>query len=339
MDVLLTVVIPTFNRAHLIVESIPMLMNQRWSYSKPYEIVFVSNGSTDNTEEVLSSAAARYPHRLRFTTIPASGGPAAPRNEGIRIAEGELVVILDDDVFPDETLLEEHAAHHLKYPAREECAIGVAYVPERMRKKPVSLFHEFSYDKLPVDVPLCYTYFWTCNVSFKRQFMLDHGMFDERFLYNEDIVCGHQLAAAGLLLRFNPGARGQHLHQLKLADIELKGRYIGFWIWATAEVFPTPEILQRYGVLSTKIGMLAYAKRVLNRIGLAALCTKPVLRMLEIVGAKADERSALTDFYHYLHHRSAILRGYRDAQREYRRRLGTEEEMSPTELARTLQHS
>src|SRR5512142_1167004 len=140
MDV--SVVIPTFNRAGLIGTTIPALMNQQVGEFS-YEVVFVSNGSSDNTEAVLSEAAARYDGKLRYIVIAPTGGPAAPRNVGIRAARGNAIVILDDDVLPDPDLVLRHAEFHRDHPEAHQAAVGEVYVPPQLLHDPISLFHTF----------------------------------------------------------------------------------------------------------------------------------------------------------------------------------------------------
>lgn len=335
MSCSVSIVIPTFNRAHLIADSIPILMSLAFEEERGFEVIFVSNGSTDNTMQVLADAAKKHPNLRSFEITP-SGGPAAPRNKGIREAKGDIIVILDDDVIPDADMLIHYTRHHQKYPAQNEAALGVAYVPEQVKTKPVSLFHEFNYANLHKDAQICYTYFWTCNISFKREFMLKHGMFDELYLYNEDIVCGHKLAQANMILRFEEKARGQHLHQLKLEDVALKGRFVGQWIWATAETTRTPEILDRYGVLAKEIGPRKFVKRVINRIGFWFLDNPITFWVLNKMGAKKQIRSKVTDFYYYLIYRKEILRGFTMAKNAYKADLKKHDNIDVIQFVRSF---
>jgi glycosyltransferase involved in cell wall biosynthesis len=333
---LISVVIPTYNRAALLGRSIPLLMRQRVSPNVTYEVIFVNNGSADETESVLRTAADRYPGRVRYFTISPSGGPATPRNVGIRAARGPVVVILDDDVLPEPDLVEQHAAYHERFPQREAAAVGVAYVPDSVKDDPVSFFHEFDYASIEHSDTVSYTYFWTCNLSIKRDFMLTCGMFDERFLYNEDLVCGRSLARHGMQLRYLPTARGQHIHQLKLADAPAKGRFVGRWIWATTQLVPEPDILDQYGVLSPRIGVRRFGKRLLNRLAFPLLDNALARAALRLMGAESGKRSRVSDLYYYVAYRSRILAGYREARRAARRQRREGVRVEPHALVRSL---
>jgi GT2 family glycosyltransferase len=88
---LVSIVIPTYNRAHLLGEALDSVFSQTW---KQFEAIVVDDGSTDATPEVL------YPYVERFglrVERQANGGPSAARNRGIAAARGKYVAFLDSD--------------------------------------------------------------------------------------------------------------------------------------------------------------------------------------------------------------------------------------------------
>ncbi|HEY8240364.1 MAG TPA: glycosyltransferase, partial [Kiritimatiellia bacterium] len=86
---LVSVVIPTFNRAHTIRRSVDSVIGQTW---KRWELIVVDDGSTDDTAVTLKS----YGAQVRYVT-QANAGPGAARNKGIELASGEFVAFLDSD--------------------------------------------------------------------------------------------------------------------------------------------------------------------------------------------------------------------------------------------------
>lgn len=92
---LVSVVIPTYNRAKLVQRAIDSVLSQTYSNM---EVIVVDDGSTDDTLRELRS----YDGRIRVLSQP-NGGPAAARNLGIAHACGELIAFLDsDDIWVEE---------------------------------------------------------------------------------------------------------------------------------------------------------------------------------------------------------------------------------------------
>ena len=84
-----SVVIPTYNRAHLICETIDSILAQTY---KDYEIIVVDDGSTDNTQEVLK----RYGDKVRYF-YQQNQGQASAWNFAVRQSSGEYIALLDSD--------------------------------------------------------------------------------------------------------------------------------------------------------------------------------------------------------------------------------------------------
>lgn len=87
-----TVVIPTYNRASLLVETVDSVLSQT---CQDFEIVIVDDGSTDNTREVVEREFGRSP-RVRYTWQENAERGAA-RNAGFARARGVYVVFFDSD--------------------------------------------------------------------------------------------------------------------------------------------------------------------------------------------------------------------------------------------------
>lgn len=89
MDVKVSVIIPTFNRAHLISETIRSVVNQSF---RPAEVIVIDDGSTDDTERVV----ARYGNLVQYIRIIKSGVCKA-RNVGAAKAQSEWIAFCDSD--------------------------------------------------------------------------------------------------------------------------------------------------------------------------------------------------------------------------------------------------
>lgn len=87
---LVSIIIPTYNRKHYIVDAIDSCLAQTYPNC---EIIVVDDGSTDDTEAFLRN---RYGGQIRYI-YQDNQGPAIARNNGIAIAKGELIQFCDAD--------------------------------------------------------------------------------------------------------------------------------------------------------------------------------------------------------------------------------------------------
>ncbi len=100
----LSVVLSTWNRAHLLGDSLRALAAQEVPPGLAWEIVVVDNNSTDATPRVVAEFAEAFARRspavpIRRVFEPAQGLSHA-RNRGVREARGAIVAFSDDDVLP-----------------------------------------------------------------------------------------------------------------------------------------------------------------------------------------------------------------------------------------------
>jgi len=88
---LVSVIIPTYNRAHLLPKCIQSVINQSY---KNLEIIIVDDASIDNTEAVVASFPNKY---IRYIKNAENKGPARARNIGIKNAKGDFIAFNDTD--------------------------------------------------------------------------------------------------------------------------------------------------------------------------------------------------------------------------------------------------
>ena len=87
----LSVVIPTWNRAHLVGEAVESALGQEGA---GLEVIVVDDGSTDGTAEFIER---RFGESVKLLRMVARSGVGAARNEGVRYATGDLLSFLDSD--------------------------------------------------------------------------------------------------------------------------------------------------------------------------------------------------------------------------------------------------
>lgn len=88
---LLSVVIPTWNRARVVCEAVESALNQR---PGEVEVIVVDDASTDGTIELVKQTFGRRVHVL---PLAIQRGPGAARNAGALLACGQYIAFLDSD--------------------------------------------------------------------------------------------------------------------------------------------------------------------------------------------------------------------------------------------------
>jgi glycosyltransferase involved in cell wall biosynthesis len=95
---LVSVIIPTYNCAHLVGETLASVLAQ--THDK-VEAIVADDGSTDNVAEVVAGWQERFRKEkgweLKFLRLERKGGPSEGRNAGARASRGELLNYLDGD--------------------------------------------------------------------------------------------------------------------------------------------------------------------------------------------------------------------------------------------------
>ncbi len=90
-DELVSIVLPTYNRADLIVETIQSVIDQ--SYSQ-WELIIIDDGSSDDSKDRI---AHFNDERIQYHVIEHTGILGKVRNEGMHLAKGNYIAFLDSD--------------------------------------------------------------------------------------------------------------------------------------------------------------------------------------------------------------------------------------------------
>jgi glycosyltransferase involved in cell wall biosynthesis len=205
-----SVVIPTYNRSARLQRVLAALSTQTYDPSR-FEVVVVSDGSTDGTDEYL--AGATTPFDLVVASQP-NAGPAAARNRGVHLARAPLVLFVDDDVIATPALIDEHVATHSREPG-DTVVIGPMLNPPDLQLtawiewEQTMLYKQ--YEALARGVyPPTYRQFYTGNASVSRSSILAIGGFNVRYRRAEDVELAYRLSEAGARFVFNDRAIGYH---------------------------------------------------------------------------------------------------------------------------------
>ncbi len=210
----ISVVIATFNRRESLSLCLTTLNDQDLAADE-YEVVVVIDGSSDDSAAMLESFPFRG--KLSFIVQPENRGQTAALNAGARLATGEYILFLDDDLLCDSGLLSAHVASHMQ-------ADSPRLVSGRMRTSAAKVasftaqsFHsdiERYYAGLELNPTLKFPDdAWAGpNCSLPRDIFLRCGGYDETSFpwRGEDIDLGLRLWKMGIEFHFAPQAITWH---------------------------------------------------------------------------------------------------------------------------------
>ncbi len=241
-----SVIIPTYNRRSYLRDCLAALAEQNLL---PREVIVVDDGSTDGTPEFLAGYSDRASPPFAFKYARQSNsGPAAARNRGLDLAEGELIVFLGDDMMAAPDWLENHVNAH-----RERgfsCAVCgfTDWDRSRCSISPLLEFvnlhgYQFNFGSFRPGRETPFTGFYTSNLSLPAYFLSKHR-FHEWFRKAafEDIELGYRLCSRGMRIVYEPGCVVRHCHPMTAADFCRRQRALGEILFEMLERFPEMRI-------------------------------------------------------------------------------------------------
>lgn len=172
----ISVIIPTFNRIDLLKRAIDSVLNQS---IKPYDIIVVDDGSTDDTSEMIQQK-----YKSINLIQQKNSGVSAARNNGIKNAQGDWIALLDSDDEWKKNKLEEQVNKLTDNPKYDFCHTNEIWIRNGIRvnqKKRHKKYGGFIFDKC-LDI---------CRISpssvlFNKNILNHVGWFDEKLPVCED---------------------------------------------------------------------------------------------------------------------------------------------------------
>jgi glycosyltransferase involved in cell wall biosynthesis len=294
------VIIPTKDRPHELARTLAGYAAQT---DRDFEIVLVNDhGDRDAVQAIAAPFAQRL--RLRLADNTGHPGPAAARNLGIELAEGQMLLVTGDDIVPTPTLVERHRAGHRRYPAREAAFVGfIQWHPDVtcdwLHRHIVGAGgQQFNFNGMVSGAVVSSGRFFTANISWKRGLTADlEQVFAEGFRLAafEDIELGHRLSLRGLRLRYLHDAVGLHLHHMTprsfLARMRRAGAMCTVLASMTPESIPDAHRLLYDELERHRRHLITTA--IPPRLPPADTLLEPFIEQLEVLLAEADaSRSA-----------------------------------------------
>lgn len=247
----ISVVIPTFNRADLLVETLECC--RRRAGGVELEFIVIDDGSTDDTAKRLAELSGSFPE-LSWRSGPNRGAGQA-RNLGASLARHDVVLFMGDDIQPqDDFFFRAHAELHAQRPERDLAVLGKVIWPDRpdidvnfvMTHVDGRGGEQFGYSDLMACTVLDWRFFYTANVSVKKSITDDwlQDGFSEAFTSAawEDIEFAYRQSKRGTPLRifYTPASLGSHHHHFSVQ--RFMDRQTGVGLMARVFIDLHPEV-------------------------------------------------------------------------------------------------
>lgn len=300
----ISVVIPTYNRREILRSMLGALREQTISPQK-FEVIVVVDGATDGTWEMLQEIetpyrlTSHYQENAGLGSSTFSSGVSVARNRGAALAEGHVLLFLDDDLIPLPGLVEEHARIHRH--SQKAVVLGrLLPSDETTTKRGWNIWEERTLEthyRLMArgNRPPAGWRLYSANFSVERQQFVAMNGFDVAMghVRGEDVDLGLRLEDAGATFHFVPAAGAIHLGFRNFSSWCNSAYILGVRDVVLAEEKGRKELMQRvYGrrrrrprvislavrlslggqnVRATLVGALRFVSGVLERLKLRSL--------------------------------------------------------------------
>jgi len=207
---LVSVIIPTYNRARLLERAVNSVLQQTF---RDFELIVVDDASQDNTGQ--SKFLKDHAGKLLYYCLPSNRGVSAARNFGVQKSRGEWIAFLDsdDEWFPKK--LEKHLAWHSEHPGYRISQTQEIWVRKGVRVNPPKTHKKILGFQFKENLKRCMI--TPSSVMIEKKLLDETGGFNEDFPGCEDydlwlrITCRYPV---GLVDEFLLTRYGGHADQL-----------------------------------------------------------------------------------------------------------------------------
>ncbi len=230
----LSVAISTYGRPELLAEALEGFCHQTVDPNS-FDVVVIDDGTDGPAAAGNQAILAKYADRLSLTAVRiAHAGRSAAKNHAVMLAQGDIVLLFDDDDRPAPDLIAEHLEAHIAQGEESVAVLGYTGWADELDVSPLMRFVTdvdrllFAYSALEDGDVLDWKGFWEGRISCKRSLLLRYGLHDERLNYSIDVEMSRRLANRGLSVIYRESARSVMARPLDFADFakrsEAKGR-------------------------------------------------------------------------------------------------------------------
>jgi GT2 family glycosyltransferase len=209
----LSVIVPTYNRLPILKKCLAALEEQTLP-AKNFEVLVIDDGSSDGTEEFMRQYSA--PFQLEYLRQK-NGGTGSARRNGVAHATGEFLLLMNDDTICARDVAEQHLRVQNAHPSERWAVLGAFEYPAPARERALTHYFRvepFMFPQVNMEdgCPYGYSYFITCNLSVRREAVVQVGSFQSTYKLSEDTEMGVRLHELGYRVLYHPSAHAWHDH-------------------------------------------------------------------------------------------------------------------------------
>lgn len=212
-SLLISAIVPTYNRLPILKKCLAALEAQTLPANQ-FEVIVIDDGSSDGTEAFMRQYTA--PFHLQYLRQK-NGGTGAARYNGVKHATGEYLLLMNDDTICDKDVAEQHMRIQHSNPGERWAVLGNFEYPAAARERALTHYFRvepFMFPQVNMEegCPYGYSYFITCNLTVRREAVVQAGSFDSTYKLSEDTELGLRLHERGYRVLYNPSAHAWHDH-------------------------------------------------------------------------------------------------------------------------------
>jgi len=218
-----SIIIPTYNGGSTIENTLSALCEQK-SPECNYEIITVDNNSTDNTSKIIKNFSKNSKVPIKYICENKPGSSYA-RNKGFKVAKGEIIGLIDDDIIVNESWVSEIFK---PYSDPKVGAVGGKILLKWINGKPPTWFKSFEswlgkLDYGPEQLILDKDQNINAgNYSIRKDILFNVGGYppcdapDDKLVGDGEVGLNRKVLESGKKIIWMPSATGLHVNDAKI---------------------------------------------------------------------------------------------------------------------------
>jgi glycosyltransferase involved in cell wall biosynthesis len=205
----ISIIIPTYNGQNKVANALKSLEKQSF---QNFEVIVVIDGSKDNTEAILKKQTFNFHLKV---IVQENKGRSGSRNRGVKEAEADLLLFLDDDIRIEPNGIEKHLEFYQKI-LKSSILMGCAIEDFAVMTTDFQKYKGYLSRKWGMEVenrkPLAKDKFFltAANCSMKKDLFYQLGEFDEKLKDAEDYDLGKRATENDIDIYFDDSIIGWH---------------------------------------------------------------------------------------------------------------------------------